>query len=424
MKFRILSAILRQAWAIDERYAIANGGIIAGMINGMELDEDPEPVEETTHLPYAVSIAGESRRYSSYDDAPSESIAVIPVIGPLMKEDEDDCGVFTAGMNTLGRRLQEADQHPNISSIILYIDSPGGTVDGTAAFADIVKSAEKPVVTFIDGLMASAALWIGTSASRVVAQNVTTEIGSIGVMISFQDMQPLWEAKGVKFHRIVADQSRNKNKPFMDALTGDYEAIKKESLNPLADLFIDAVKANRPAVTEQDVFTGKMYFAGDALKLGLIDEIGNFDIAIQRAQELTEERKIQLIHTPIKPTAMKLPRLSAVLGVENLEVGEEGLMLSQEQLEQLEGRISDPSGTSAEGAIQPEAANTELQSQLEASQNRISELESELAEARRLPAENPAVAKVENDAAAQSDDLNHMLEGMSMKERIDYLNGK
>lgn len=424
MKFRILSAILRQAWAIDERYAVANGGVIAGLIDGMEIDPNPDPVEETRNLPYAVTIAGETKRYSNYDDAPLDSLAVIPVVGPLMKEDEDDCGVFTAGMNTLANRVREADQHPNISSIVLYIDSPGGTVDGTAALADAVKSAEKPVVAFVDGLMASAALWIGTSASKVVAQNVTTEVGSIGVMLSFQDMQPYWEAKGIKFHRIVADQSKNKNKPFFDALSGDYEAIKTESLNPLADLFIDAVKANRPAVTDAAVFTGKMYYAGEALKLGLIDEIGNFDVAVTRARELSDERKIQLNIIEPKPKAMNLPRLAAALGIETLESGEDGLMLDQQQMEQLEAQLAvEVQIQSTEEANPLEAAVTELQSQLEASQSRVSQLETELAEARQLPAALPAAVQASGDDSAVSEDLNKVLENMTMKERVAYLQG-
>jgi signal peptide peptidase SppA len=432
MKFRILSAILRQAWAIDERYAIANGGIIAGMIDGFEPDINSNPVEAARNLPYAVTIAGETRRYSNYDDAPIDSVAVIPVVGPLMKEDEDDCGVFTAGMTTLANRLREADQHPNISSIILYIDSPGGTVDGTAAFADVVKAAEKPVVSFIDGLMASAALWIGTAANKVVAQNVTTEVGSIGVMLSFQDMQPYWEAKGIKFHRIVADQSKNKNKPFFDALSGDYVAIKAESLNPLADLFISAVKDNRPGITDNGVFTGKVYFAGDAIKLGLIDEIGNFDVAVTRARELSDERKIQL-KTPItKLTAMKYPRLSAALGIEDLEVGEENLMLDQQQLEQLEAQLSiEVHLQPVQDAVPMESANAELEgqksalaSQLEESNNRVAELEAELAYTRKLPAAQSAAVHASGDNAAVSEDINKVLENMTMKERVAYLKGK
>lgn len=348
MKFRILSALLRSAWAIDERFAIAHGGIVAGLINGLDFEssKDTEYAEEKNSLPYALYAATPGRKYSAFDDAPKGSIAVIPIRGPLMKDDEQDCGVLSAGMDTLGTRVLEADQHPNISGIILYIDSPGGTVDGTQAFADKVKACKTPVVTFIDGLMASAALWIGTSASRIIAQNFTTEIGSIGVMVQFADMQPMWELEGVKFHRINADQSRDKNKTFTDALNGDYSGIKNEQLNPLAEQFIAAVKANRPNLPDS-VFTGKVFFAEDALSLGLIDEIGSLDVAIAAVSSLSssegttsDSSASTQIPKPILKT-MDLPILISLLQVSAIETTDEGIYLNEQQLQAIENMLKE-----------------------------------------------------------------------------------
>jgi protease-4 len=251
-------------------------------------------------------------------------------------------------MDTLGSRVLDADQHPNISGIILYIDSPGGTVDGTQALADKVKSCKTPVVSFIDGLMASAALWVGTSASQVIAQNSTTEIGSIGVMVQFADMQPRWEKEGVKFHRINADQSQDKNKTFTDALNGDYSGIKTDQLNPLAEKFIAAVKANRPNLPDS-VFTGKVFFADEALTLGLIDQIGSMEIAIAAVTVLASEitpipdpPQSVNAHKPITKT-MNLPLLIALLQVSSIETTEEGVFLNAQQLEAIEAALANHS---------------------------------------------------------------------------------
>jgi signal peptide peptidase SppA len=348
MKFRILSALLRSAWAIDERFALAHGGIVAGLLNGLDFESasEAETLEEKNSLPYALLASTPQRKYSAFDEAPKGSIAIIPVRGPLMKDDEQDCGVLSAGMHTLGTRVMEADQHPNISGIILYIDSPGGTVDGTQAFADKVKACKTPVVTFIDGLMASAALWIGTSASRIIAQNATTEIGSIGVMVQFADMQPMWEHDGVKFHRINADQSRDKNKTYTDALNGDYAGIKNEQLNPLAEQFISAVKANRPNLPDS-VFTGKVFFAEDALSLGLIDEIGSLETAISAVSALSvSENPISVssastqLPKPILKT-MDLPILISLLQVSAIETTDDGVYLNEQQLQAIENLLKD-----------------------------------------------------------------------------------
>lgn len=408
MKFRIVSALLRSSWAIDERFAIAHGGIIAGMLNGLEPEaSDPGAGEPVNTLPYAVA-AKAGRKYTAYDDAPKGSIAVIPVRGPLLKDDQEDCGVFSAGMDTLSSRVREADLHSNISGIILYIDSPGGTVDGTQAFADTIKAASKPVVAFIDGIMASAALWIGSSADHIIAQNSTTEIGSIGVMIQFADMRAKWESEGIKFHRIMADQSSDKNKDFIDALDGDYQGIKTQQLNPLAEIFIAAVKSNRPAA-DNSVFTGKVYLAEDALKLGLIDAIGSLDDAILKAAELSAASPHA--NSLTSHTMIKLTNLTAALGVEAIEVTDEGAYLNQQQLAVLEERLAPDAGA----PIEPDT------SEVDALNERIITLEGELAEARRLPGAEPASVSVSSDADTSTEDINAVLSAMSIAERMAYL---
>ncbi len=345
MKFRILSALLRSTWAIDERFAIAHGGIVAGLLNGMEFQPADKPAEAANSLPFYISEDFEEIEVSDLNISNSNSIAVIPVRGTLLKEDEDDCEYFQAGMRTLSERVLDANHDPNVIGIILYIDSPGGTVDGTKAFSDAIKACRKPVVTFIDGIMASGALWIGTSAQKVIAQNSTTEIGSIGVMVAFADMQPVWEAEGVKFHRINADQSKDKNKNFTDALAGDYAGIKKEELNPLADQFITAVKANRPNISNS-VFTGKVYFAEEALSLGLIDEIGSFETAVAAVSALAKTQQLnnsttQQTSRHNKPTiqTMLVPTVSSLLQLEAIESTEDGVFISVENIQAIENKL-------------------------------------------------------------------------------------
>jgi len=118
-----------------------------------------------------------------------------------MKEDMV-CG--PAGTATLGRIIQQADNNPNISAIVLHIDSPGGTVDGTEALANIIRNTNKPVVAFADGLMASAALWIGSAANEIIASTDTDEIGSVGVIMRFADWQPHWEKPALTRQQVSA----------------------------------------------------------------------------------------------------------------------------------------------------------------------------------------------------------------------------
>ena len=356
MNYQLISAILSKTWAIDPSIIQSYLPFIDGLMNrsfgNLEID-----IKEIK--PFAVSAVSnsvvKSTRYSSYNDAPEGSIAVISVNGPLMKSDQY-CG--PVGMATMGKKVQEADEHRNIGAIILNIDSPGGTVDGTEAFASIVKNTKKPVVAFVDGLMASAALWIGTSANEIVASTEHDEIGSIGVQLSFADIQPAWEKIGVVFHRITAPESKDKNKIFEDLRAGKYTEYENTILSPLAQKFISVVKENRPGVKD-DQLTGKIFFAKDLVGT-LIDSIGDFDYAVQRASELAAEynqkknNQTQANSKSKNTMSKSYKKVEQILDTQ-LESVDNSITLTEDQMETIENALPDPD------AEIPEDLSEELQ---------------------------------------------------------------
>ena len=286
----LIVEIFNNIWAIDKRYADSYAPVISSILKGEKIDIDFS-AERKKYQAFAISGIDSSTTSVIKDAAPG-SIAVIPIVGAIMKRDQF-CG--PVGTQTIMDSIKQADANPNISAIILKIDSPGGMVDGTQELADAIKQTTKPIVAYADGLMASAAMWIGSAANEIIASSETANIGSIGTMISFADMQPMYEALGVKFHEIYASQSIDKNKIFSDALKGDYSSIQKEMLDPTNKIFMNAIKTNRKGkidLTNENVLTGKIYMASDAVKYGLADSIGNFDYAISRANELANSNSI------------------------------------------------------------------------------------------------------------------------------------
>jgi protease-4 len=333
MNRKFLEAVLKGQWFIDPGFILNNADLIANVISGkMEFSQDKFDLS-------ALSQAGAGVVFSSrqLDSAPKGSISIIPVIGSLFKEDQD-CGPI--GMATMGNMLKKADGHPNISAHLLYIDSPGGTVDGLETFGNIVKAAKKPVIAFVDGMMASAALWIGSCAKEAYASTEIDQIGSVGVLLSFMDVQPVYEKLGAKFHKITADQSYDKTRIWDDLRAGKYQEYKNEVLNPLAQRFMDVVKANRPGVKDEQLH-GKVYFAKDVIG-SFIDGIKNIDQAVARAQELGQEydRSQESSQTQISNTQMKqFPHVNKVLGVESLESADGSASLNEQQLEAIESAI-------------------------------------------------------------------------------------
>ena len=331
-------------FALDQMPLLA--AVKAGNIRLSDLRTALEEPEAAFKQAYALApvmrgsraFAGES--YGSFDEAPEGSVAVIPVFGSLMKEDQD-CG-GGPGTMSMKRMLQQADQHPNIGSIILHIDSTGGTVAGTESFAQAVKESQTPVITYADDLMASAGYWIGSSAREIIASGKTTEIGSIGTMISYMDVQGVLEEMGVKFHYVTAEASHEKNKAFLELRKGNYEPILKEMLNPLNAVFLEHVKEMRgEQLNAAEALTGKVFVAEQALSFGLIDRIGTFDLAIERATSLSQERRTQVsTHTTVEEMfgQNKFPKTHAVLKAAHAQeaVAEEHLREANAELEDKE----------------------------------------------------------------------------------------
>jgi protease-4 len=355
---RLVSAILKGKWYIDPDFAFAQGPVIAGLLNNPSSNFPSSSFKEgsvlagvrerggstTDDLIAASKPAAEGGRiygirYSrrdGFDRATAGSVAIIDVKDALMKEDQD-CGPY--GTATIGRIIKEADNNPYIAAIVLDVDSPGGTVDGTEALAAIVKSTQKPIVTFVDGMMASAALWIGTSADEVIASTDTDEVGSVGVILNFADVRPVYEKQGVVFHTVLASTSPDKQKTYNDLRAGKYDDMIKEVLDPLDEKFMNAVRENRPQVEDRHL-SGKVFFARDVMGV-FVDSIGTIETAILRAAELAEPNE----HTDINNSKKNISSmkqftlLNAVLGVPSLESVDEVVSLNEEQLIEIEGAL-------------------------------------------------------------------------------------
>lgn len=286
MNQKTISAILRGQFLIEPEYAISQGPFLASIFNRtqpvMLEDNEVKEAEETKPYILADAVEGSSARsrYSSADEAPHGSIAVVPVIGTMLKYD-DGCG--GVGMETLIARIEALAAHQNIGAILLKFDSPGGTVAGTPELATAIKSLTKPSLTYVSSMMCSAALWAGVQANEIIASSPIAEIGSVGVLISFADAQPYWEAQGVKFHVVTSTHSPDKVKAYLDMKKGDYKAIREQSLDPIATEFKRVVRTARPNVTD-DQLTGKVYHAQDVIG-SFIDGIGSFEFAVKRLEQ-------------------------------------------------------------------------------------------------------------------------------------------
>jgi protease-4 len=287
----ILTEILSNAWLISNEKSNAYASIIISMLKGESFSEGDHSIERERNRSYVIGGTGDQKQRFGFADSniPQGSVAVIPIRSEILKYDQA-CG--PRGTQSILMDVKSADQNPNIKSILLVVDSPGGQVTGTDLLAEAIKTSTTPIVAYIEGLAASAAYWIISGASKIIASSDLDRIGSIGTMLMVEDLKPALEAQGVKFHEVYASLSVDKNKDFNQVLEGNYGPYQKNVLDVINAKFLSSVKTNRPAV-EDSTLTGKIYFAPDAIALGLIDEIGSLDYAISLADSLANEKDIQ-----------------------------------------------------------------------------------------------------------------------------------
>lgn len=229
-----------------------------------------------------------------YSDAPEGSVAVITLKGDMLKYGT----MCSYGTEEIAAAMCEAASSPKIIGIRLDMDSGGGAVDAIPPMLDAIsfsQSQKKPVVACCD-LCASACYYVACHCNKIIADNdISAEFGSIGVMMQFPDYAKYYEQKGIKVHTIYSDLSTHKNAPFEAALKGEYKSIKEEMLNPLAREFQQAVKSHRPNLDDKvdGILNGRMFFAKDALKYGLIDAIGNRDAATEEVRRLAASMSLE-----------------------------------------------------------------------------------------------------------------------------------
>lgn len=287
---KVLTEVLRHAWMMDLRAVDGYLPVVAGWLLGQEIS-----FEERGRLRIQAATAA---RFTPDDiedlgDAPANTIAVIPLRREMLKYG----GMSSYGTLETGGVIRMAGMLKNITGVVLDIDSPGGSVNSIYPIVDAIRSVQaqgKPVVVHGD-LVASAALYAGVYADYIMADNpLSSEFGSIGVMVEFADFKEYWDQKGVKLHTVFADQSSDKNREVTEALEGNYEPLKKNILNPLAVKFQEAVKAMRGKKlldSEPGLLTGKIFLGDDIVRVGLADSMGNIGEAVQKAFDLSEVKK-------------------------------------------------------------------------------------------------------------------------------------
>ena len=242
------------------------------------------------------------------------STAVIPIRGLIMKSVPpllewwgEILGWEFTSTDRARDAIAQAVEDDAVSAIALDIDSPGGTVDGVQALADDAYAARelKTLSADVDGMMASAALWIGAQADTIRADR-TSEIGSIGVFGVVTDWSSMYEEAGVKVHVISNAPGKGyaRGAPVSEESLGNLQSIVDGLTNEFIDALARGRQMDRGKVAE--LATGEVWLGEEARRRGLIDEVGPDARAIT-----TDGRQAHGATTMSKTTEERLAALEA-----------------------------------------------------------------------------------------------------------------
>ena len=258
----------------------------------------------------------------------SQGVAILPIEGVIAKR----MNMFTqisggTSSQMAAAALQQALSDQTVHSIILAIDSPGGTVDGTQVLADAVlaaRSSGKAIVTLGSGTMCSAAYWIGSAAQAVYIADSTTAVGSIGVVATHQDVSKAQENEGIKTTEITAGKYKRIASNYAP-LSADGRKTIQEQLDYTYSIFVDAVAKNRnvsPAAALA-MADGRIFQGQQAIDAGLVDGITSMDALINRLSADRKAGKSPGAHAAQKPqplTRVELDKAAKAYMAQNLGV--------------------------------------------------------------------------------------------------------
>jgi protease IV len=213
------------------------------------------------------------------------------------------------GSETVTKAFREAIEADHVRAILFRVDSPGGSyVASDAIWREVVRAREagKPVVVSMGNVAGSGGYFVAMGANHVVALP-STITGSIGVLAGKAVTEEFWERFGISWDTIQIGGNATIWSPIYDFSEEEWQRLQV-SLDRIYLDFTSKVAQSRNLTMEQvdQAARGRIWSGSDALRLGLVDELGGFEAAIRAARRLAEIPEDERVRLEIFPARRPL----------------------------------------------------------------------------------------------------------------------
>lgn len=210
-----------------------------------------------------------------------EGVAVIHIDGVIAGTGDIYSGYITP--EYILDQLDQAEYDDSVKAVVLRVDSPGGTVAASEEIASMVKDYKKPIIVSIGDVGASGAYMVSSQADEIWAMPGSA-VGSIGVISEIPNVKGLLDKVGVEFTVITAGKYKDTGSPYRP-LTEEEKSLIQGEVDEAYGQFVGIVAEGRdlPRSKVESMATGQTWSGSRAKKLGLIDEIGTYQDALDAA---------------------------------------------------------------------------------------------------------------------------------------------
>lgn len=238
-----------------------------------------------------ISDAADPLREFTLEGTASQKILIVPIRGVI--SDNPRKGFIRVMPSTVQKvvaHLRKAKQDPNIKAVLLKINSPGGSATASDILYREIKAYKESsgvkVVAAMMGLATSGGYYVALPADKIVA-HPTTVTGSVGAVFLRPELSGLMEKIGVDVTVHKSGRNKDMGSPFRTP-SPEEERILQSVIDQLGQRFTGLLTENRHLTPTalKDVATARIYIAEDARKVGLVDEVGYIDDALQQARLL------------------------------------------------------------------------------------------------------------------------------------------
>ena len=285
-KMAVASKLIDKLIYIDEFKSIIK--------NKLDIDST-EDYNEVNIYDYAKHTAGKNRVKQLNVE---NDIAVIYAQGQIMYGEGDEQQI---GQGVINKSLKIAREDDAIKAIVLRVNSPGGSALASELIWREIEltKAVKPVIVSMGNLAASGGYYIACNADTIIAEP-STITGSIGVFGTLPNAHEFMNDIGINAEQVTTNKNSVDYSVF-EPMTNEQRAFIKEGVVDIYELFTKRVAdgRNMTQAAVHDIAQGRVWTGADALNIGLVDELGGLDLALQRAAEAAELETYKIMELPI-----------------------------------------------------------------------------------------------------------------------------